>query len=77
MPLFITITDANSRSTRAKYDTDDPAAAIGQAVAANPLELKGDAAVLCVVVERKAKLTKADIAEQIEIIRTVETERAQ
>jgi len=78
--LYVTITTANGRTTRGRYETDDRVEAISQALANVTLDSTREfagATVLAVLVEAQGtQLTKADLAEQLEIMRTEESKRA-
>lgn len=74
--LYVTLASDADRGTRSKHDTDDPREAVAAALADWLPGVVEDRAIFCVVVERKAKLTKGDIAEAVEQIRSAEVKRA-
>jgi len=75
--LYVTIVNGDSRTTRGRYETDDPAEAVRQALAKVDTSMSTGSIVLGVLVEEQGtQLDKADLAEQFEVLRTKESRRA-
>lgn len=80
MTLYVTITFGNDRTARGRYETDDPVEAVKQALAKvnlSPTREFAGATVLGILIEEQGtQLTREDVAEQFEVLRTKESRRA-
>lgn len=78
--LYVTVTFGNERSTRGRYETDDPVEAVKLALAKldlSPTREFAGATVLGILIEEQGtQLTREDVAEQFEVLRTKESRRA-
>lgn len=75
--IYVTITSAKKRGKRLEYDTDDPAEAVSKAVADFLPGRRAGATVLGVLIEKAGtELDNIDLAEELEIVRSAEVERA-